>query len=316
MKAIRVQQFGPPHVLELVDLPRPEPQEGEVLVQVEAAGVGPWDAWVRSGKSVIDQPLPLTPGSDISGHVASVGPGVAGFQVGQAVYGVTNPRFTGGYAEYALAQAGMLAPKPSSLNHVQAASVPVIATTALQMLFDHGRVQRGERVLIHGAGGGVGAFALQLAIAAGAQVIASDVSAALDYVKSLGEAQVVDAQAGKFEEVVEPVDVVIDTVGGATQERSFRVLKRGGRLISAVSAPSPTLAESGAVDARFILVAVNRAALAQLGSQIDEGQLRTRLGPVLQLDQAREAHEMLDGTRQRPPGKIVLTVGNRALAID
>ena len=312
MKSIRVHRFGTPEALELEELPRPEPQEGEVLVQVEAAGVGPWDAWVRSGKSVIDQPLPLTPGSDVSGHVAVVGPGVRGFQVGQAVYGVTNPRFTGGYAEYALANAGMLAPKPASLSHLQAASVPVIATTALQMLFDHGHAQRGQRVLIHGAGGGVGSFALQLALAAGAQVVASDVAAALDYVRSLGQAQVVNAQAVRFEDVVEPVDLVIDAVGGDTQERSFAVLKRGGMLVSSVEAPNATLAQSKAVDARFILVNVTTAALMQLGALLDEGKLRTRLGPILPLDQARNAHEMLDGIRQRPPGKIVLAIGSRA----
>ncbi len=312
MKAIVVHRFGTPEVLTLEEVPRPEPGDGEVLVQVEAAGVGPWDAWVRSGKSVIDQPLPLTPGSDVSGHVAAVGPGVTALHVGQAVYGVTNPRFTGGYADYALANAGMLAPKPTSLSHVQAASVPVIATTALQMLFDHAHVQRGQRVLIHGAGGGVGAFALQLALAAGAEVVASDVTAALEYVRSLGQAQVIDAQAVRFEDVTEPVDVVIDTVGGVTQERSFSVLKSGGRLVSSVAAPSAALAQSKSVDAHFMLVNVNTAALKQLGALLDEGKLRTRVGPILRLAEARIAHEMLDGARPRAPGKIVLAVGNRA----
>lgn len=312
MKAIRIHQFGTPEVLGLEELPRPEPQEGEVLVQVEAAGVGPWDAWVRAGKSVIEQPLPLTPGSDLSGHVAALGPGVNAFQIGQAVYGVTNPRFTGGYAEYALAHASMLAPKPASLNHVQAASVPVIATTALQMLFDHAQVQRGQRVLIHGAGGGVGAFALQLALAAGAEVVASDVALALDYVRSLGQVQVIDARAERFEDVIEPVDVVIDTVGKDIQDRSFAILKRGGTLISAVAPPDQTLAKSSAVNARFILVDVTSAVLTQLAALLDEGKLRTRVGPVLPLSEARSAHEMLEGVRQRPPGKIVLSVGNNA----
>src|ERR1700761_1367747 len=149
MKAARVHQFGGTEQIMLEEIEHPEPAEHEVLVQVEACGVGPWDAWVRAGKSVIEQPLPLTLGSDLSGHVAAVGRGVSSFHVGEAVFGVTNPRFTGAYAEYAIANAGMLAAKPAHTTHIEAASVPVVAVTALQMLFDHAKVVAGQRVLIH-----------------------------------------------------------------------------------------------------------------------------------------------------------------------
>ncbi len=309
MKAIRVHQFGAPDVLSLEELPRPEPDELEILVQVAAAGVGPWDAWVRAGKSVIDQPLPLTPGSDLSGHVAALGRGVSEFQVGQAVYGVTNPRFTGAYAEYALADARRMAAKPHRTSHVQAASVPVVATTAHQMLFDHARVVAGQRVLIHGAGGSVGAFAVQLALHAGAHVIGTDVPGGAEYARSLG-AQVIDVHATRFEDAVEPVDVVIDTVGGDLQERSFRCLKPGGTLISSVSQPNADQARQRAVTARFILVDVTTKILTRLAEQLDAGELQTHTGAVLPLSEARQAHEMLDGLRVRPLGKIVLRVAD------
>jgi NADPH:quinone reductase-like Zn-dependent oxidoreductase len=312
MNAIRIHRFGPPDVIALEELPQPEPDELEVLLQVQAAGVGPWDAWVRAGKSVLEQPLPLTPGSDVSGHVVALGRGVTGFQIGQAVYGVTNPRFTGAYAEYALVSAKMMATKPHSLSHLEAASVPVVACTAYQMLFEHARIAAGQRVLIHGAGGSVGAFAVQFALAAGAQVIGTDVKAGAEYAQTLGAAQVIDVQAARFEDVLDPVDVVIDTVGRDTQERSFYALKPGGTLVSSVSRPSADLARQHAVSARFILVDVNTHTLTKIAEQIDAGSLKTRVGPVLPLAEARAAHEMLEGLRLRAPGKIVLRVGDRA----
>src|SRR4051794_28077844 len=151
MMAWRVHEFGPPEIMKFERVPRPEPGPGEVLVKVEAAGVGPWDGWIRSGKSALPQPLPLTLGSDLSGEIVAMGTGVSGLRVGDQVYGVTNPRFIGAYAEYALASAGMVANKPASLTHVEAASVPVVAVTAWQALFDHAQLKAGQTVVIHGA---------------------------------------------------------------------------------------------------------------------------------------------------------------------
>src|SRR4051812_8075465 len=136
MMAVRVHEFGPPDVMSFEQVPRPNPGIGEVLVKVEAVGVGPWDAWIRAGKSALPQPLPLTLGSDLSGEIVAVGPEVTGVRVGEQIYGVTNPRFVGAYAEYALASPAMISRKPSSLNHIEAASVPVVAVTAWQALFD------------------------------------------------------------------------------------------------------------------------------------------------------------------------------------
>lgn len=314
MKAIRIHRFGPPDVVELENIPRPHPGENEVLVRVEAAGVGPWDGWVRAGKSVLKQALPLTLGSDIAGTVVELGTRVEKFSAGAEVFGVTNPRFVGAYAEYATASAETLAGKPRRLNYVEAASMPVVAVTALQMLFDHAQVHAGQRVLIHGAGGSVGANAVQLALRAGAHVIGTDVAQGAWYAKSLGAQQVIDIGVADFRRLVAPVDIVIDTVGGQSQTRSFGVLKSGGILVSSVSPPNAEEASAAGVRARFILVDVTSAALARVAELVDAGDLRPRLGPVLPLAEARQAHEMLDGLRPRIPGKIVLTVGDNTAA--
>jgi NADPH:quinone reductase-like Zn-dependent oxidoreductase len=287
MKAARVHQYGPPSAITLEDVPIPVPGRGEVLVRVHAAGVGPWDGWVRAGKSVLPQPLPLTLGSDFSGVITTLGAGVAEFAARDEVFGVTNPRFTGAYAEYAVAAAGMIARKPASLTHVDAASVPVVAVTAWQALFNEARLAPGQNVLILGAAGNVGGYAVQLAQGAGVHVRTA----------SFG----LEGEAGK-------VDAVIDLVGGETQTRSFSVLKAGGRLVSAVSAPDPETAKARGVTAHFFLVKVTTGHLNRIAALIDEGRLRTNVGTVLPLGAAREAHEMLDGVRPRSGGKIVLSV--------
>src|SRR4051812_617446 len=167
MLAWRLHEFGPPDVMKLERVLRPDPGPGEVLVKVAAAGVGPWDAWIRAGKSAVDQPLPLTPGSDLSGEIVALGAGVSGLRAGDQVYGVTNPRFVGAYAEYAVAHAAMIARMPSSLTATEAASVPVVAVTATQALFDHAKLEAGQTVVIHGAAGNVGAYAVRFAHRAG-----------------------------------------------------------------------------------------------------------------------------------------------------
>lgn len=308
MKAARVHQYGPPSAITLEDLPIPVPGPGEVLVRVHAAGVGPWDGWIRAGKSALPQPLPLTLGSDFSGVIAAVGTGVAAFASGDEVFGVTNPRFTGAYAEYAIAAAGMIARKPRSLTHVDAASVPVVAVTAWQALFDEARLARGASVLIHGAAGNVGAYAVQLAHASRLRVTATAFPSHIAYVRSLGADHVIDVESERFEDAAGKVDAVVDLVGGETQTRSFSVLKPGGHLVSAVSAPDPQLAIVGGVSARFFLVKVATDSLNRIAALIDDGKLRTNVATVLPLAAAREAHEMLDGVRPRPRGKIVLSV--------
>lgn len=309
MMAWRVHEFGSPEVMKFERVPRPEPGPGEVLVKVAAAGVGPWDGWIRSGKSALPQPLPLTLGSDLSGEIVATGPGVSELRVGDQVYGVTNPRFIGAYAEYALASAGMVSTKPTSLSHVEAASVPVVAVTAWQALFDRAQLKAGQMVVIHGAAGNVGSYAVQLAHHAGVQTVASASTGDISVVRNLGANTVIDYRTQRFEKQLRDADAVIDLVGGEAQVRSFQVLRRGGKLISAVSRPDQALAKRYGVEAAFFLVDVTSQYLTKIARFIDDGKLRTNVGAVLPLADAREAHLMLERVRPQPKGKIVLDVG-------
>ena len=310
MMAWCVHEFGPPSVMKFEHVPRPNPGPGEILVKVEAAGVGPWDGWIRAGKSALPQPLPLTLGSDLSGDIVGLGPGVSELREGDQVYGVTNPRFVGAYAEYAVASADRVSRKPTSLTYIEAASVPVIAVTAWQGLFDQAELKADQTVVIHGAAGNVGAYAVQLARRAGLRIVATALAEDISFVRNLGADIAIDFQTQRFEEVVRDVDAVIDLVGGETQKRSFQVLRRGGKLISSVSRPDQDLAQSHGVEAAFFLVNVTSKHLAEIAGLIDDGKLRTRVGAALPLADAREAHFMLEGLRPQPKGKIVLTVGS------
>lgn len=308
MKAERVFEYGSPDVIQASDIPVPEPGEGELRVRVKAAGVGPWDALIRAGKSGIPQTLPLTLGSDIAGIVDAVGPNVSDFHAGEEVYGVTNAQFVGGYAECAVASAGMVASKPKALSFIEAASVPVVAVTAWQMLFDYAHVSAGQQVLVQGGAGNVGAYAIQLAKNAGLSVIATASARNTEYVRSLGADTVVDFQQVRFEEVVPPVDVVLDTVGGETRERSFRVLKPDGILVSV--APPPFSNGTGTYNGKkavFFYVDVTTARLDSITELFDARKLVTQVGTTLPLEDAGIAHRMLAGA-PHARGKIVLSV--------
>jgi len=289
-------------------IPRPVPAADEVLVKVHAAGVGPWDAWIRAGKGALPQPLPLTLGSDLAGEVADLGAGLSDIAVGDQVFGVTNNQFLGAYAEYAIASAAMLSKMPSSLSYVEAASVPVVAVTAWQGLFDYACLQAGQMVVIHGAAGNVGAFAVQLARRAHLRSVATASTKDIEYVQALGADRVIDYQTHRFEDEVRDADAVLDLVGGDTQTRSFQVLRKGGKLISAVSNPEQDRAKQHGVSAAFFLVDVTTERLRKIATLIDRGELMTRVGTILPLADAKEAHMMLDGQRAHQQGKIILSV--------
>jgi len=302
MKAGRIHHFGPPDVIVIDEIPRPKPGKGELVIRVAAAGVGPWDALLREGKSVVRASLPIILGSDVAGIVDSVGTGVIQFKSGDEVFGVTNKQFCGAYAEYAVASSQMIAGKPTSLSFVEAASVPVVAVTAHQMLFDYAQMKAGQAVLIHGAAGNVGAYAVQLAKQAQLQVFATAGPADIDYVRGLGAGTVVNYKTTKFEDAVPPVDAVLDTVGGETQLRSFRVLKPGGILVSVISPPPQTVGFRVA----FFLADVTTTRLGTLAKLLDGQKVTVKVGTVLPLEEARRGHEMLAGAPHKR-GKIVLT---------
>ena len=306
MRAARIHQFGPPDVIVIDDVPCPTPGRGELIVRVAAAGVGPWDALIRAGKATVNSPLPFILGAELSGVVATAGAGVSEFETGNEVYGATNKQFYGAYAEYALASAETLARKPAVLSDVEAASAPVVAVTAWQMLFDYGQAKAGQTVLIHGAAGNVGTYAVQLASQARLRVFATSSPADEEYVKSLGATTVIDYQRARFEDVVSPLDIVVDTVGGDTRERSYAVLKPGGILVSVVT-PFPETGHHPGVPEAFFIVDVTTARLNTVAALFAAGKLAAHVGEVLPMRQAQTAHEMLGGAPHKR-GKIVLTL--------
>jgi NADPH:quinone reductase-like Zn-dependent oxidoreductase len=198
MRAVQVGAFGGIEQLRLSSIPVPAPRRGEVLVRVGAAGVGPWDALVREGRSGLALTLPVTPGADLSGVVVEVGDGVEELASGDAIFGVTNDRFVGAYAGFALADASRLARKPAELGFIEAGGMPVVAVTARSMLFDYGKLQSGQRVLVHGSAGAVGNLAVQLAHRAGAEVIATSRARDVAFVTKMGADEVIDVDATDF----------------------------------------------------------------------------------------------------------------------
>jgi len=302
VKAARIHQFGPPEVVVIDDLSRPHPDQGELLVRVRAAGVGPWDALIREGKSNVSPPPPLTLGSDLSGTVETTGPGITDFRVGEEVYGVTNAQFCGAQAEFAVASAGMVAQKPERLNHVEAASVPVVAVTAWQMLFEHAQIVAGQSVLILGAGGNVGAYAVQMATSTGLDVVAIVGPKDVELVRNLGAKTVLDYQKSAFD-VIPEVDVVIDTVGGEALLHSLGKVKSGGVVVSVVS--DVPLPQRPGLRSVFFYAEVTTARLNLVTKLFEERKLSARVGSILPLQDARTAHYMLAGAPHKP-GKIVL----------
>lgn len=304
MKAERVHSFGGPEVLELEELPRPEPKENEVLVHVRAAGVNPVDWKLREG--YLDTPLPFTMGIDFSGLVEAVGKSVKGFRIGDAVFGQVADE-SGSYAEYAIAPASQVAKKPSGLDDIRAAALPVAGLTAWQALFDTAQLQSGQSILVHAAAGGVGSFAVQFAKWKGAYVIGTASATHMDAVYDLGANEVIDYRATRFDEVVRDVDVILDTVGGETQERSWKVLKTGGILVSLVQPPSPERAAERGARGVMIRQKPNSAQLARIGELVANGRVKVNIETVLPLWEARKAQEL--SQRGHAGGKIVLEVG-------
>lgn len=303
MKAVRIQRFGGPNQVKLDDIPVPAPGPEEILVHVLAAGVAPWDALIREGKSKVSPQPPLTLGSDLAGVVEAVGTNVMGFRRGDEVYGVTNPQFCGAQAEYAVAQAGMMAAKPKVLNFLEAASAPVIAVAAWQMLFEYAKVKKGQAVMILGAAGNVGAYAVEMALDAGLSVVAVARVRDAQLLHDLDVRIIVDSDAPNFERELPPVDAILDMVGAGTLMRCLAALKPGGKVVSLVSSEPP--AHNSDVEILFFYAEATTSRLGKVTALFDDGKISARVGSVLPLAEARQAHLMLAGAPHKP-GKIVL----------
>jgi NADPH:quinone reductase-like Zn-dependent oxidoreductase len=307
MKAIRLHAPGGPETFVYEDAPDPHPQAGEVLVRLHATAITPTEfAWqttfqTRTGEP---RPFPIIPGHEFSGIIAALGSDVADFSVGDAVYGMNDWFADGAQAEYCLARSVEIAPKPRSLSHTEAAVVPISALTAWQGLFEHAGLTTGNQVLVHGAAGGVGAFAVQLACWRGARVIGTAWTANLDFVRRLGAIEAIDYQTQRFEDVVQAVDVVFDTVGGETLKRSWALVKPEGRIVSASylteRATDPPLHDT------FFLVRADQRQLVEIARLLDAGELRSFVAWVFPLAQATQAYARAAQGHLR--GKIVLEV--------
>jgi NADPH:quinone reductase-like Zn-dependent oxidoreductase len=291
--------------LRLDDVPVPEPKDDEVLVKVMAASINPIDIRIRTGYRFVVKPedLPVQIGRDASGIVEACGPSARDVKNGDAVF-VLLGRGRGAYGEFVIAKANERALKPDTLTHVQAAALPLAAITAWNGLFDQGALTAGERVLIHAGNGGVGHLAVQFAKLKGAWVATTCSAGDVAFVKSLGADQAIDYRSGRFEDVVQPVDLVLDLVAGDTRERSLAVLKKGGRLMSAISqAPVDKGRELGLRVASYA-AEVSPALLAEIAALVASGRVKVEIQQTFALRDAARAHEALENTHTR--GKIVL----------
>jgi NADPH:quinone reductase-like Zn-dependent oxidoreductase len=308
MLAVLARERGGAEQLRDEHVPVPRPRAGEVLVEVHAAAITPtefdWEpSWTTKDGS---SRLPVVPAHDVSGVVTGVGEGVTTRTVGEPVYGLIDFWRNGAAAEYATVPVEDLAPKPASIDDIHAAAVPMSGLTALQGLFVHSGLAMNQRLLVHGGAGGVGTYAVQLGRNAGAEVIATASARDADLVERLGAAIVIDYHAQRFEEVINDVDVVFDTVGGDTQTRSWSVLKPGGTLVSTVDEPSAALAEEHQAQGLTFIVEPNPIQLTALANLIDTGQLVPLVSAVYSLERTRDAYRAAQ--RDHRPGKVVLSV--------
>jgi len=308
MKAVRIHEYGGPEALRYEDAPRPEAGPGEVLIRVHAAGVNPVDIGVRAGvfKGRINYPLPMIPGWDVSGVVEAAGSGVSRLKVGDEVYSRPDISRNGSYAEYMVVKESEVALKPKSVDHVHAAAVPLAALTAWQALFDAGKLSAGQTVLIHGAAGGVGSFAVQFAKLKGARVIGTASQRNHDFLRALGADQVIDYNTTKFESVVRDADVVLDTITGETADRSYGVIKKGGIYVSILMPPSAEKAAAHGVRVAHVFVQPSVEQLGEIAKLVDSGKLKITIEKVFPLAEARAAQEL--NATKHTRGKIVLRV--------
>jgi NADPH:quinone reductase-like Zn-dependent oxidoreductase len=303
MKAGRINQWGQPYQIE--DIPQPTPGNDEALVRVHAASLNPVDSGVAAGYLQSMLSVPMTPGTDFAGEVVAVGADVTHVKPGDAVFGMI-PIRGGAFAEYATAKGNEVSLKPTSLDYIQAAALPLASLAAWQCVVDLAQLQAGEQVLIHGAGGSVGSFAVQLAKDKGAYVIVSDVAAKKGFLQELGAHQIIDAQAERFEEVIEPVDVVLNFATDDLVQRSYSVLKPGGRYVTTLQQPSQEEAERLGIRSMAVFTQPTPAHLAQIASLIDAGKLKVFVSDVFPLQEAQAALERRQTATT--PGKVVISV--------
>jgi NADPH:quinone reductase-like Zn-dependent oxidoreductase len=311
MKAMQVNNSTQGPSLAVSDLPQPSPGEGELLIGVRAAGVTPTELlWYPTTQTKDGAPRKgAVPGHEFSGVVAELGRNTTGFEVGQDIYGLNDWFANGATAEFCLTTPQSIAGKPATLTHQAAATVPIGALTAWQGLLERAKIQPGERVLIHGAAGAVGVFAVQLAHLHGAHVIGTASSANLELIAKLGADEVIDYRASRFEDRTQKVDVVFDGVGGETLARSWSMLKPGGRMVT-IAASGEYAGDQRTKDA-FFIVEPNQKQLTEVARLLDAGTLKTYVGAVVPLAEASSAYSGAV-SKKREHGKVVIVINEQA----
>ena len=310
MKAIVIHEYGGPEVLKYEDVPQPEPKLNQLLIRVIAAGVNPVDGMIRSGMFDKEghRAFPIVLGGDIAGVVERVGSKITKFKPGDPVFAYVSLDNSGGYAQYALVTEREAAPKPKSLTYVEAAAVPIVALTAWQALIDTAKLKAGQTVLIHGGSGGVGSFAIQIAKARGAKVIATASTANQDLLKQLGADVAIDYTKQNFENIAKDVDVVLDSIGKDTLARSYGVVKKAGIIVSLVARPDPAELEKHGIRGEAFSVDPNSDELGEIGKLIDEKKINVIVSQTFPLSEATKAQEQVATGHTR--GKIVLKVAD------
>ena len=308
MKAIRVHQFGGPEVLKYEDAPRPVPAADEVLIKVYASGMNPVDWKMRAGlaESLFPIQLPFIPGWDVSGEIEEVGSDILTFKKGDEVYGRPDVTRDGTYAEFVAVKANQINFKPKSINHDKASAVPLAGLTGWQGLFDYGHLEEGQKVLIHAAAGGVGSFAVQLAKWKGAYVIGTSSEENIDFLFDLGADEALDYKTVKFEDRLKDVDLVFDLIGGDTQQRSLKIIKKGGRLITTVQPKYQEEAKANDIHMEVFMTQSLPEELEQLGNLIDSGKIKPVVTKTFPLKDAAAAQIEMENGHTR--GKMVLIV--------
>jgi len=311
MKVAQYNEYGGPEVIKISNnAPKPTAGKGQILVEVHAASLNPFDYKLREGfmKEMIPLQFPFTIGGDFSGIVTQLAENVSEFKIGDEVYGqaIVLNGGSGAFAEFAAANVANAAHKPKSVNHLEAASLPLVGASAIQALEEHTKLKSGQKILIHGGSGGIGSISVQLAKYLGAYVATTASSKDMEFVKSLGVDEVIDYKTQKFEDLLKDFDAVFDTVGGETTNKSFKVLKKNGVIVSMLGAPNAELAKQYGITAIGQMTRVNSKTLVRLTELVEKGVIKAQIDKVFPLEKTREAFEYLENAHSR--GKVVLKI--------
>lgn len=313
MKAAQINAYGGREVVEINEVPQPKASEGRVVVEVRAAGVNPFDWKIRQGyfQKMVPLKMPVTLGGDFSGVVAEVGAGVTGFKEGDEVFGSAHVLAggSGSFTEFASANPGVIAAKPKNASHAEAAGLPVAGVSAWQALVEQMKLSAGQKILLHGGAGGIGAFAIQFAKHFGAHVATTASANHEAFVKGLGADEFIDYKAQSFESLLRDYDAVLDTVGGETYEKSFQVLKKGGMLVSMTTPPNQELMARYGVKAIYLSTQTTSERLSKLADLVAHGVLKVHIDKTFNLQQAGAALDYLQNGH--PAGKVVIECRTR-----